>query len=135
MPVFKSFDEQWSPEIWRRLALLSVDSSLMNENADGECVMIAAKRLITQPSSGKAMIVLSDGQPSCYGAHGADTRAQADHLRSVVKDITEAGIKIFGIGIQSEAVRHFYPQHAVLTDIRKLPEEVIGRVSDVLLGG
>lgn len=134
MPIFKSFDEQWSPEIWRRLALFTIDSRYMSENADGECVMIAAKRLMTQPSSGKAMIVLSDGQPSCYGAHGADTRAQANHLRNVVKDIADAGIKIFGIGIQSEAVRHFYPQHAVLTDIRKLPEEIIGRVSDVLLG-
>lgn len=134
MPVFKSFDELWSPEVWRRLAMFTIDSRHMQENADGECIMIAAKRLMAQKSSGKAMIVLSDGQPSCYGECGGDTRAQGNHLRKVIKEITEAGIKTFGIGIQSEAVRHFYPQHAVLTDIRKLPEEVVGRVSDVLLG-
>lgn len=135
MPIFKSFDEQWSPEVWRRLAVFTISTRYMQENADGECVMIAAKRLMAQKSSGKAMLVLSDGQPSCYGECGGDMRAQSGHLRKVVNELTEAGIKTFGIGIQSDAVRSFYPNHAVLTDIRKLPEEVVGRVSDMLLGG
>lgn len=134
MPIFKSFEENWGPECWRRLAAYIMDQSELRENADGECVMIAAKRLFTQPSSGKAMLVLSDGQPSCYSPKGYDFRAQGNHLKRVVREVIEAGVKVFGIGIQTDSVKQYYPEHAVLHDIAKLPSEVIGRISDVLLG-
>lgn len=133
MPVFKSFEENWTSDVWRRLAMYIIDDGPLRENADGECVMIAAKRLAVQPASGKAMLVLSDGQPSCHGAHGHDSAAQSNHLKRVVREIMDAGIKVFGVGIQSACVKEYYPNHAVLTNIKKLPTEVIGRISDMLL--
>lgn len=134
MPIFKAFDENWGPECWRRLAAYIMDQSELRENADGECVMIAAKRLFTQPSSGKALLVLSDGSPACYSPKGYDFRAQSKHLKRVVHEVIDAGVKVFGIGIQTSSVKEYYPEYAVLNDISKLPSEVIGRISDVLLG-
>ena len=134
MPIFKAFDENWGPECWRRLAAYIMDQSELRENADGECVMIAAKRLFTQPSSGKALLVLSDGSPACYSPKGYDYRAQSKHLKRVVHEVIDAGVKVFGIGIQTSSVKEYYPEYAVLNDISKLPSEVIGRISDVLLG-
>ena len=134
MPIFKSFEDHWGPDSWRRLAAYMTDPSELRENADGECVMIAAKRLFTQPSKGKALLVLSDGSPSCYSPKGYDSKAQSDHLKRVVREVTDAGVKVFGIGIQTESVKRYYPECAVLNDIKKLPSEVIGRISEMLLG-
>ena len=43
--------------------------------------------------------------------------------------------EVFGIGIESGAVRRFYDKCVVLNDISELETELIDRMSNVLVGG
>jgi cobalamin biosynthesis protein CobT len=79
--------------------------------------------------AGKIMLVLSDGYPAAAG-NSADLRR---HLKDKVKDIANSGVKIIGIGIQSEAVREFYPKSLVLNNVEQLPSVVIKELRQLLL--
>lgn len=127
MPIFKSFNDRWDIRSKRRLAMTWY-GDWMDNNVDGECVQIAANRLLARPEAGKIMIVLSDGWPCADGSDG-DLR---EHLKETVLDI-EKKIKVVGIGIKSDAVEEYYKKHVVLDDIRELPGTVIKRVQELLL--
>lgn len=131
MPIFKSFEERWTPEIWRRIAYFYSNAE-MSENVDGECVMIAARRLVAEKSKGKAMIVLSDGSPACTTS---DYRKLGTHLKETVRGIESAGVHVVGIGINSNSVKEYYKNHIVLSDISQLPSTVVSEISSIILGG
>jgi cobalamin biosynthesis protein CobT len=76
------------------------------------------------------MMVLSDGYPAAMSS----MVKMRDHLRRVVSDIEDSGTDIVGIGIQSEAVNHFYTNHVVVHRISDLEGEVMGQLSKILLG-
>lgn len=134
VPIFKDFKEKWTPEVFKRLAVYAKNyGNVLRENADGECVEIAAKRLIRQKSKRKMLIVLSDGAPCCNSKFGYDARDMNRHLKKVVEEIERAGVKVFGIGIESNSVARFYKDYAILDDIKKLPEQIISKLKDVLL--
>ena len=128
MPVFKSFDKRFGTEEARKMAALS-DAKFMSSNIDGECVEIAAERLLKRKEKRKIMIVLSDGQPAGHGRMDI----LCGHLRQVVRKISSAGIEVFGIGIDSHAVKDFYPKHVVITRVDELPTVVIGKMKEFLL--
>jgi cobaltochelatase CobT len=130
MPVFKSFDERWTPTTMGRLAAAFADASFLRENVDGECVQIAAQRLLAQKSEGKLLIVLSDGAPAC---NTSDYTSLRTHLRRSVQSVQRAGVKVVGIGIDTNVVKSFYDEHIVLNDVRKLPTEVVDQLQRVLL--
>jgi cobalamin biosynthesis protein CobT len=56
-------------------------------------------------------------------------------LESVVSSLMNDGIDVFGIGIESDAVRNYYPNYAVLDDLADLESKVIGKMDDLLIGG
>lgn len=91
-------------------------------NRDGECVLWAAKRLAQRSESRKVLIVGSDGQP-CGAEHDYTERK---YLREVVEKIRASGIEVYGIGIQSDAVKDYYPEYTVLEEIEQLPRAVLG---------
>ncbi|HHF3053125.1 TPA: hypothetical protein ACPJ1H_003938 [Vibrio alginolyticus] len=133
MPVFKDFAEQWSPEVMKRLASWSDlrDYRYLRENIDGESLMMAAKRLASQRSPGKAMIVLSDGSPACTTQ---DHIALSRHLKLTTEKIERAGIHLVGIGIQHEGVANYFTNYSVLKKLDELPSEVISKVREIILG-
>lgn len=135
VPVFKAFSEKWGPTCFKRLALYAMDEryDYLRENADGECVEIAAKRLMKESARGKMLIVLSDGAPCCGSSFSYDPRAMSNHLKTTVKKIENAGVKVVGIGIQTNSVAEFYKDYAILSDITKLPQEVISKIKGVML--
>lgn len=111
MVVMKGYHERVTSD-----KLLSRYSGCMWEmgcnNADGESVAEAVRRLRTRKEKRKLLIVLSDGMPSSDG-HGCD----ATFLRSTVQAIVDSKcVEVYGIGIESDAVAGFYPQHSVLSD-------------------
>ncbi|NQZ54737.1 MAG: hypothetical protein HRT93_10875 [Piscirickettsiaceae bacterium] len=129
MPIFKGFGERLKVEQRKRFAYAPHKSFLAN-NIDGECIEIAALRLLGRPEHGKVMFVLSDGQPAAYG----NGREQSKHLKGVVKKYIKLGIELFGIGIQTNAVEKYYPDYVVLDDIAELPNKVMSQLSRVMLG-
>jgi cobalamin biosynthesis protein CobT len=130
MPIFKSFNGRLTTE--RKQAMASYREIHMHCNTDGESVEYAGRRLAAQKASRKIMIVLSDGQPNGGWGSGYDV---VSHLKKVVERLTEAQIETFGIGIQSNAVEHFYPNHVVLQSLEELPNAVLGQLERMLLAG
>ncbi|MCL2874684.1 MAG: hypothetical protein FWF12_00015 [Betaproteobacteria bacterium] len=128
MPVLKGFNERLKTETRERFGWLP-NSSILSNNVDGECVEIAARRLLCRRESGKVMIVLSDGHPCARG----DAAAMRAHLKKVVADVEKAGVRVVGIGIQSKDVTDFYPKNTVINNVSELPDRVIKELRHLLV--
>ena len=127
MPIFKSFTDKF--DLNARLRMVKMfENHWMNDNVDGESLQYAAQRLMAQNTKGKILIVLSDGYPNALG-NPLDLRK---HLKETVTDLSKR-IKIVGIGIRSDAVKHYYPKYVVLQDIDELPTTVVRKLQELLL--
>lgn len=124
MPIFKTFNERMTPTVKKRIAFQLNVQAGMNTNTDGESLEYAAMRLIPRREKRKVMLVLSDGQPIGSGS--------GPHLKSTVLNLTKMGIETVGIGIQSDAVKHFYPRYLTLNDVSDLPSAVMGELKRIL---
>jgi cobalamin biosynthesis protein CobT len=127
MPVVKGFNERMTVETKKRFAFLP--HIRLSQNVDGECLEVAARRLMQRRETGKIIMVLSDGEPCCSGGG----RQQRDNLIKVVKQIEESGTKIVGIGIESNSVERYYKRNVVLNEIADLPLTVVRELKDMLL--
>lgn len=101
-------------------------------NIDGVSVEKAGMELANRVEKRKVLMVLSDGFPE---DDEMDRSQMFGHLKSVVRGLEEKGVEVFGIGIESGAVRRFYDKCVVLNDISELETELIDRMSNVLVGG
>ncbi|MFT4064383.1 cobaltochelatase CobT-related protein [Paraburkholderia sp.] len=129
MPILKSFNERMqSTEVRNRFAWLPHCSTLRN-NVDGECVEIAARRLLARREAGKIMIVLSDGQPAFHGGYHEGRK----HLKETVQKIEASGVRVVGIGIQSDATRGYYHRHMQINNVSELPSRVMKELRALLL--
>lgn len=124
MPIYKTFNERLSSTVKRRIAYQLNVQAGMNTNTDGESLEYAAQRLIPRREKRKVMLVLSDGQPVGSGT--------GSHLKATVKSLTRMGIETVGIGIQTDAVKHFYPRYMTLNDVTELPAAVMGELKRIL---
>jgi cobaltochelatase CobT len=111
--IFKSFDRA------SLSGIAAIDSG--HNNADGESLMWAARRLAERRESRKILIVLSDGNPVAQG----DQRILYEDLKTKIARIEASGIECVGIGIgeSGEVVKKFYKDYVVLK-----------RVSDIVTG-
>lgn len=128
MPVVKGYSERLSTETQKRFGWLP-NSRILRNNIDGECVEIAARRLMARKESGKVMIVLSDGYPAGSG----DAGKLNIHLQEVVKKTMKNGVDVIGIGIMSDSVRKFYPKAVVINEVDELPTTVIKELRHLLI--
>jgi len=132
MPIIKEFNDRMDVTIRKRFIELSENPRHCQNNVDGECVQIAAKRLLSRPETRKILLVLSDGWPSC---ECPDRGRLNSHLKSVVNGLTARyrELDIVGLGIMDEAVKHFYPKHVVLKNLEDLPGTVMKQIKELLL--
>jgi cobalamin biosynthesis protein CobT len=119
--VFKSFSSDAAE------GLLNIAG--IGNNLDGEAVLWQAARLARRPESRRVMFVLSDGYP----AGSIDNAQGRRHLAESVSRAIDAGIEVYGIGIQSKAVAEFYPQHWICSSLQELTELAFSAVSEVLV--
>ena len=112
IPVFKQFTQPWSPQ--DALGGIASMASRLNGNPDAVAVQVASARLLQRRNKRKVLIVLSDGHPASFLADGAGA------LKHAVRKATEAGVEVFGIGINSTAVESFYDKRVVVSDYSKL---------------
>ena len=131
MPIFKGFDEKFGIEQKLRMAAGMINQlGYMRNNVDGECIRIAAKRLISLTrEKGKYMIVLSDGEPAAAGDYAKICQDCVD----AVLEIESKGIKVIGIGMLDNSVERFYKNNIVLDDIHNLPKLIIDELKGILL--
>lgn len=125
--VLKAFNSTITEEqIITRCA--HVSEYLMGNNADGEALLWAYRRLMQRPEKNKILVVLSDGQPM--------TRAKGDaatHLKKVVSALSKE-IDVIGIGLMNPSVKDFYPQHEVVMNASKLPDMFLNLLKSKVLG-
>ena len=101
----------------------------LSHNLDGEAVLWQANRIAQRPEKRRVMFVLSDGNPE-----GSIDNAQgARYLSEAVQRVIASGIEIYGIGMNSTAVRTFYPEHWVCSDMQDLGRLAMTAMTDVLL--
>ena len=91
------------------------------ENIDGESVLWAAQRALagSDPMSKKVLVVFSDGSPQSYPE---DNKTLNTHLKSVIKRVSDAGLLVIGVGLQSNHVKKFYENYLVCNDLSVFAE-------------
>jgi hypothetical protein len=126
--IYKEFHEQW-----KRVASRIMTMKAQCHNYDGEAVAIAVRRLqlSAKPGERRILFVFSDGYPeqefSQFQPHGQE------YLRRVVKQSMSAGIELIGIGICSDAVSHYYPDHVVLNNAADLSRTELQKLKEYLV--
>lgn len=103
----------------------------IHENLDGEAVLWQARRLAARPEKRRVMFVLSDGMPS--GAR--DNRLGAEFLKESVQRVIASGIEVYGIGIETDAVKHFYPRHWIANSVEHLMQVAFESFAQVITEG
>ncbi len=128
MPILKGYEERMTANVKERFGWLP-NTRILRNNVDGESVEVAARRLLARREESKVMLVLSDGYPAAAGTRGD----LGSHLKRVVQDITASGVRIVGIGIQSDAVKEFYPKSITIDKVEDLPVIVIKELRHLLM--
>jgi len=126
---FKGFDKRLVQE---RLGLGVIGRLAGGHNSDSEAVSIASGHLKRRPEKKKILFVLSDGQPAVSCDFGTNHLAQ--HLRNQIEQVGKHGIDCVGIGIRSEAVKHFYPNYVVVNNLDDLPKQAFDQLARLLVG-
>ena len=124
---FKSFD---NPSL-SGLSEIKVHDSLV-QNPDGECLAWAATVLAERKEERKILFTLSDGMPE---TEDTPSDLLAGDLKSRAKSIVRDGIELVGIGIQTDAVKRFYPEWIVVKNLSCLAEHALKKLERILLDG
>jgi cobalamin biosynthesis protein CobT len=128
--LFKEFDESYHAAKYRLGSITGYE-----DNADGEAVLEAAKRLAVRSEKRKIMFVISDGQPQ---AGSVAQPVLSGHLKSVVKTITKSGIEVVGFGAKTESVKQYYNASTgakclVIDDIEQLAPKVYQTMRELFI--
>ena len=126
--IYKEFHENWRSVGHRVKHIRS-----RNHNYDGEAVLLAAQRLIRASKPGERLVqmVFSDGLPE--QAISCCSLAHRNHLLDVVKKVSNAGICLVGIGIQTTAVKKFYKDHVVIDNATELTGVQLNKLKEILI--
>jgi cobalamin biosynthesis protein CobT len=129
MYIFKHFDETLREG---RRAMGNISRSVAGNNSDSECVELAYNRLAVRPEKRHVMLVLSDGYP----AVGTDYEGHLEnHLRQVIANISaKHNTQLVGLGINSDAVKQFYPKWVLVENLDDLTKNVLDQIGRMLLG-
>jgi cobalamin biosynthesis protein CobT len=128
MYVFKAFDEKLNH---CKGAISTIADCVAGSNADPCAVMYAAERLRARRTQRKILLVLSDGEPACDTWH--DDRLY-QRLKDVIRDCSKEFDEVIGIGIQSDAVKRYYPKLVIVSKLDDLAGKAIDMIARSLLG-
>jgi len=126
MPIFKGFEDSLSI---CRSAMGAIPYYAYGANADGDAIMMAAKRLLDRREERKVLLVLSDGSP----AYSSETKCEHQHTRDCVEWCRANGIRIVGLGILDDSVRRYYPEYIVINNIAEFASTYVDQVAKLLV--
>lgn len=131
MPIFKGFEEGFTPLVRQRMAHQIKNKTRMHQNNDAAAIEAAGLRLLSRSEPRKIMIVLSDGSPCDTGVnHGVI----GETMRSHIAKFEKAGMEIIGIGVQDSSVKQFYKKNTVIQNVSELPGKLTSILKTALLG-
>ena len=136
-------DDRWEPltfQIFKpfakrlfscRASLATIYGNAGGNNSDPDAILIAADMLRSRPEDRRILLVLSDGQPNWKTCNNW---ARREYLKDVVRDVNAEGIETIGIGINSDAVSHYYPKHVVVRNIDDLATTAMEQLAQTICG-
>jgi len=106
-------------------------SNFMCGNPDGENILWAYERLLKRKERKRVFVVMSDGEPaaskSSYGLEAFTKR--------VIKEIEQAKkVDIYGLGLQSNSVKHYYSAHDVVDKPEQIPSKLLSLIEKKVIG-
>ncbi len=115
------------------LEKMAVMSNHLSNNTDGENILYAYNRLKVQKQSRKILIVLSDGQPSGSGPHGA-TIGTGQFTKNVCETIQkDKSVLLVGLGMSGYKPSKFYKNCYQVDAYQPLEPVLLGIVKDAVL--
>lgn len=120
--AFKTFDQNF--DLISKSAMVKTANSEipMQNNEDSIHVMKALERLGARPEEKKTLFVFSDGQPAFAPGRPKLSQEMLKYLDANAKQ--QYGVDIFGIGIMSDAVQHYYRNYKVVHKLEDLPSSL-----------
>jgi cobalamin biosynthesis protein CobT len=127
MYLYKAFGDSYQQN---KDVLVSMPYNVAGYNCDGDALCFAGDRLAQRAEKRKIFLVLSDGQPAGDGHFGQDKT----FLRNTVHRFEQKGIDLIGIGIQSKAVKQYYPKWVHCESVDDLAKNTMDMLAKALLG-
>ncbi|AGF76510.1 cobaltochelatase subunit CobT [Bartonella vinsonii] len=105
--IYKSADTPWRRA--RRNLGLMMQEGLLKENIDGEALIWAHQRLLSQREQRRILMVISDGAPVDDSTLSVNSSNYLEkHLRAVIREIqTHSPIELIAIGIGHDVTRYY----------------------------
>ncbi len=129
MPIFKGYDEKFTPETKRRLAHMATTQKGMGSNNDAAAIEFAGERLRRRSETRKIMIVFSDGQPA---DGGVSYSVLHNSVKVNIANLEKQGVEVIGVGIEDTAVTKFYRKNFVIKKVAELPKFVMHELKALL---
>lgn len=129
MFIYKSFgDLRVNEDSLKEYFALS--SNFMVGNPDGENILWAFDRLNKRKEKKKLLIVMSDGSP----AASKSSRGLEEFTDKVIKEIEASkSVDIYGLGLCSDSVQHYYKAHSVVQEPQEIPSKLIELIERKIL--
>ena len=105
-------------------------SAFMNGNPDGENILWAHDRLIKRKERKRLMIVMSDGAPA---ASKSSVGLEAFTLQVIEEIEKSKKIDIYGLGLCSSSVEHYYKRHDVVSKPQEIPSKLLELIEKRIL--
>lgn len=114
---YQNFKEQRTYNVRKNYALASITAE--SGNCDAAALLYMQRALSQVRNKDKICIMFSDGQP---------TECSDTELKEQVARMERAGIKVIGVGINFESIKHYYPNNANGKNLK----EMLDIVSNIL---
>ena len=120
MFVYKSFSDL-SVSSDQLKSYFAYSSNFMNGNPDGENILWAYDRIVKRKERKKLLIVMSDGSPAASKSMSGIERL----TDKVIKEIEASKVDIYGLGLCSTSVQHYYKANSVVNDPQEIPSKLL----------
>ena len=128
--IFKHSKQSWRRARLGLASMLKLD--LFREGIDGEAVHWACQRLLTQESTRKILVVISDGCPMDTATNQTNDRFYLDnHLKAVVAEQQKSGVEIVGLGVGID-LSPYYPNNLGIDLTRDLYVSMFDEVIEMI---
>ncbi len=104
LQIIKDYDEDYGMVPKARIGGLVQRNSTLLPDA----LQVAYKSLSKKEAAVRILVVVSDGYPAGY--NGIEVK-----LASVIKDVAKSGIFLIGVGVDSGAIKKYFPVNCVLS--------------------
>lgn len=126
LTMYKDFDEGW---IFSNHKLINMSDHSGHNTYDAESLRLAAVRLLARKEKRKILFWLNDGHPQPNDMD--DRNAHISYLRKISTAV-DSQIELIAIGVQTDAVKNYYKNYVIISNISDLPKACLTQMDNIL---